>query len=203
MIEFNILAKPVVLGCVGSSFRGVLGFDIEFYRKGETICIPGSSLKGALRSSASRIARAYGFDSCSEVRPERMKPCDVCKLFGGPGGLPSLLVGDLEPTGHLQTLIITRVKIDDKSLRAEEGGLYTQEHTFSAEFRGRVIILSPEKRLLGLLLLAIAELRSGRIGRDTVLDLKLEGTESLQAEIEPRWIELLEGLKKWLWEGRI
>jgi hypothetical protein len=132
-----------------------------------------------------------------------MKPCDVCKLFGGPHGLPSLLVEDLEPTGQPQTMIITRVKINDKSLKAEEGGLYTQEHTLSAEFRGKVIILSPEKRLLGLLLLAIAELRSGRIGRDTVLDLRLEGTESLQAEIEPRWMELLEGLKKWLWEGKI
>jgi CRISPR/Cas system CSM-associated protein Csm3 (group 7 of RAMP superfamily) len=203
MIEFDIFVKPVTLGCVGSSVRAVLGPDIEFYRRGDTICIPGSSLKGALRSSASRVARVYGFESCDEVRPEHMKPCDVCKLFGGPGGLPSLLVGDLEPVEQTQRIIITRVKINDKSLRAEEGGLYTQEHVLFSEFRGKVIILNPEKRLLGLLLLAIAELRLDRVGRNTVLDVRLERTESLQAEIEPRWMELLEGLKKWLWEGKV
>ena len=199
MIRFTICARPVGLGCVGSSYRGILGPDIEFYRKGNTVCIPGSSLKGALRSSAARIAEPYKFSSCGQVRPEKMQPCDVCELFGFPNSLPNLMVSDLEPRASPRTIMVTRVKLDDRSLKAEEGGLYTQEHAYATEFTGEVIVLKPDQRLLGLLLLSVAELRLGRVGRDTLLDLKLENTEALEGKVDGQWMPLLNELKEWLW----
>ena len=213
MIKFGVRLKAVNLTTFGWGRAAILGPDIQFARKGGCFYIPGSSLKGALRSAASRIAECYNFTSCGETRPElrpeseRADPCHVCRLFGMPGSSSPgpLFVGDLEFTGKGGRFSITKVRLEDKTQRAEEGGLYTQEHVYDAEFQGEIIIVQKgrlEKRLLGLLLLSMAELRTGRAGRDAVIDLKLEGTDQFEHQLESEWLGLLGQLKKWLWEGK-
>ena len=200
MMRFRVFARFIGLGCVGSSYRELFGPDIAFQKRGNTPYIPGSSFKGALRSAASRVAKPYGFTACGQIRPERMQPCDVCRLFGTPAGHPTLLVEDLIPTKDLSRVIVTRVKINDSSLKAEEGALYSQEHVCGGEFEGRILVLRPERRLLGLLLLALAELRSGRVGRNSIVDLKIGETEELRREVEERYVQLERELESWLWE---
>lgn len=205
MIEIRLKLKPVGLATVGGGAPTVFGPDLPFATKGDRHYIPGSTFKGVLRSAASRIAKAYGYQACGEINPERLGDnCDVCQLFGSPNSFPRLFVSDFEPTGKVKLAKITRIRIEDETGRAEEGGLYSQEHVWGVEFGGRLRIageLESNPRLLSLLLLALAELRTGRIGRRTILDLKLEedGALKLNGPIK----EVAEELKRYLWEGRL
>lgn len=182
--------------------RAVAGEELqhEFY-------VPGSSFKGALRSAASRVASAYGFTSCGEIRPDAIErahsePCDVCKLFGLPksGAPSSLFVSDLVAT-RASPVLVTRVRLEDRAMKAAEGALYTTEHLQpGTEFAGSVAVHGATRDLLGLLMLSMAELRLGRLGRATVMDLAIEEYEGLKAALEgTRWARLVDDLRRWLW----
>jgi len=223
-MKFLLRVKPVGLACIGWSYPAP-GVDIPFSRRimksnGSLIYgiyIPGSSLKGVLRSAASRVASSYGFKSCGGVRPEFIEelhkdfggPCDVCKLFGYPKvGIPSpLIVSDLKPAeGTLREVFsMTRIRLNDETLKAAEGALFTSEHLGShVEFSGYVIVLTEDQELLGLLCLSIAELRLGRIGRHSIIDIKLEETEKLEKLLaSSRWRPLVEDLRGWLWNEAV
>ncbi|MEM3661059.1 MAG: RAMP superfamily CRISPR-associated protein [Thermoproteota archaeon] len=196
-----------------------MGYDIPFAKKGVfegirhsyKIFIPGSSFKGSLRSATSRIASLYGFKSCGEVGPEAIEKahssggiCDVCKLFGYPkNNVPSkIMVSDFEPIDHPHTMGLTKLRIDNSSLKAAEGALFTSEYVIpKTTFKGSISIREVETKLLGLLLLGLAELRMGRFGRASIIDLMLEDTNFLEKELKgTNWLSLLTDLKEWLWE---
>jgi CRISPR/Cas system CSM-associated protein Csm3 (group 7 of RAMP superfamily) len=216
-MRFNVRLKTVGLFCIGWAHPTALGLDIPFIRgtrEGGTlsIYIPGSSFKGALRSAASRLAEAYGFKSCGEVRPERIKDvhesvgvCDVCKLFGYPQSRSHspLIISDLEAVNDVRTLTMTRVRINDESLKSAEGALFTIEYVPpGTEFIGNVTVLDAEQRSLALLLLALAELRLGRFGRSGVVDVKIENGSRLEETLhDTQWLNLLNELRRWLWDG--
>lgn len=195
-----------------------IGTDVPFMRKsiktnGGIIykCyIPGSSFKGTLRSSASRIAKSFGFKSCGEVNIELIREahekiglCDVCKLFGYPGSNePGILhVTDFNLINDTSTSLITGIRIDDSSGKVAEGALFTIEKiSKDAEFLGEISLFTDDIKLIELTLLALANLRLDRIGRRSQFDLKLENTESLEAILkESYWIEFLNEMMKWLY----
>ena len=222
VISFKLRLRAVSLLTVGWGVPDVLGADIVHARKlkleeagkraAEVLYVPGSSVKGALRTAASRVAAAYGFTSCGEVRPELIAeahangPCDVCRLFGYPGDEPSaasrVWVGDFNPVGELRTVIVARVALDDRTLTAAEGALYSVEHLLpGSEFEGEVRVYEDAGNLIPLLLLAIAELRTWRFGRGAVVDAKVEDGGALDGVVEAKWRPLLDELRNWLWEG--
>lgn len=220
-MKLLVKVKTVGLVCIGGSYP-MPTVDIPFSKKimksGDKLAykvyIPGSSFKGALRSAASRISSSYGFKSCGAIRPELIEsfhetlgePCDVCKLFGYPKtSVPSLLmVSDLELSdGSLKrTFSVTRIRLNDETLKVEEGALFKSEHVEpNTEFNGFINVLTDDQDLLGLLCLSLAELRLDRIGRRSAIDLKLEKTEELEKLLKgSRWLALVEDLKEWLWE---
>ncbi|UNQ73756.1 RAMP superfamily CRISPR-associated protein [Infirmifilum sp. NZ] len=217
MIGFRIRLKAVGLLTVGWGVPEVVGADVVHARKlvGDRfeLYIPGSSVKGALRTSASRVAEAYGFTSCGEVKPEMIEqahksmggPCDVCRLFGYPGTRPEghakLYVSDFRAVGELTTEIVTRVSLSDTTLTAKEDMLYTMENLPpGVEFEGFVRLEEGARELLPLLLLAMAELRTGRFGRRSVVDLKVEDEGRLDGLIGDEWKPLLQRMRRWLWE---
>jgi len=197
----------------------VMGPDIQFvkrisYEGSSDIYIPASSFKGALRSSASRVSESYGFRSCGEIRPERIREkhekigglCDICELFGYPGSaLPSpLIFSDLLPINHVETLTLTRVRIDDRSMKAAEGALFSIEHVPpGCEFTGTIELTNVPREKIILLLLSLAELRLGRIGRGNgLIDLRIEDVSKLENVLKGTlWLGLLNELKGWLWNG--
>ena len=210
MITFEVKLRSTSLLCVGWSHPLALGPDVPFARrrteKGYEAFIPGSSFKGALRSSASRIAKAYSFSSCGEVRPELIHKgdsnvCDVCELFGIPGSrVPStLIVSDLNPLNEVEFIPLTRIRLEDISLKAAEGALFTTEYCPCAEFKGMLTLRRGANRLLGLLLVSLAELRLGRFGKSSIIDLKIEKDRELREVLDPRWHPLLDELEEWLW----
>lgn len=218
-MKLGIRLKTVGLFCVGSSYPATLGPDIQFVRRvdydgGSRIYIPASSFKGALRSSASRVSKSYGFRSCGEIRPERIKDrhremggmCDVCELFGCPWSRsPSpLIFSDLFPTGEVETMVLTRIRISDKSMTAAKGALFSIEYIPpGCEFAGTIEVGGVPKEKVPLLLLSLAELRLGRLGRGSgLVDLKIEGADRLDEALKgTAWSSLLNELKGWLWDG--
>jgi len=187
VIRFKLRLRAVTLLTVGWGIPDVLGADVVHARKlrveggkrAEVLYIPGSSVKGALRTAASRVAAAYGFTSCGQVKPELIAkahaggPCDVCRLFGYPGDDPSaasrVWVSDFNPVGEPRTVTVVRVGLDDRTLTAREGVLYSMEHLLpGSEFEGEVRVDDSARDLVPLLLLAIAELRTGRFGRRSI-----------------------------------
>jgi CRISPR/Cas system CSM-associated protein Csm3 (group 7 of RAMP superfamily) len=226
VIRFNLRLRAVSLFTIGQGVPDVLGADVVFSKKmkitayvdGEAqtqyvVYVPGSSFKGAWRTATSRIAESYGFKSCGEIDPERItrahrnlgRTCDVCILFGQPGSpfdASKVWVGDFEPVGETPTDIIVRVSLNDKTQTARKGALYSMEHVLpGAEFLGEVRVLDEAKNLLPLLMLGLAELRTGVLGRRSLVDIRLEDNGLLNGLVGSEWLPLLEGLRKWLWEG--
>jgi CRISPR/Cas system CSM-associated protein Csm3 (group 7 of RAMP superfamily) len=220
VVRFKLRLRAVTLLTVGWGIPDVLGADVVHARKlrveggkrAEVLYIPGSSVKGALRTAASRVAEAYGFKSCGQVKPELIAnahaggPCDVCRLFGYPGDDPSaasrVWVSDFNPVGEPRTVTVVRVGLDDRTLRAREGVLYSMEHLLpGSEFEGEVRVDDSARDLIPLLLLAIAELRTGRFGRRSLVDARVEDGGALDGVVEDEWKPLLTELRKWLWEG--
>lgn len=208
---FRVSVRPVGLLTVGGSAPASVGPDIVFtsiYGKGgRSLYIPGASFKGVLRSAASRVARSYGFSSCGQVRPDLISRahgdglCDVCKLFGSPSRsyLPVVFFSDLVPAAKAAPWAVTRVHIEDSTLRALERGLYSAEVVTGVEFVGSVRYGEDAISLLPLLLLAAAELRMDRFGRASAVDLKFEDTDELRSDLASEWHGLLDELGDWLW----
>lgn len=214
--EFRLSLRAVTLLTVGWGVPEVLGADVVHARKlvggYYELYIPGSSVKGALRTSACRVAGAYGFTSCDEVEPLRIQqahgkmggPCDVCSLFGWPDGSSAVYVSDFRLVKGVTTEFLTRVSIDDRTLTAKRGMLYTMEHLPpGAEFEGLARFDEGKRRLLPLLLLAVAELRTGRFGRRSIIDARVDDGGRLDDLLSEEWRPMLQRLRKWLWEGML
>jgi CRISPR/Cas system CSM-associated protein Csm3 (group 7 of RAMP superfamily) len=212
MKSFSVRVRSVGLLTVGWSHPIALGPDIPFARKlvgnRSVLYIPGSSFKGALRSSASRVAKAYGFESCGQTLPKLIyenhgsgKPCDVCNVFGWPGGGQArVFFSDLECVQGSETFTTTRIRLTDNTLTVAERALFVAEHLpYHAEFKGNVSYWDIDGERLALLLLAMAELRLGRIGRTSAVDVKIEETGDLAKDLPPTWGGLLSELGAWLW----
>lgn len=108
--------------------RGMMGAtDNPVVKRGAVPYIPGSSLKGALRSEAERYARStFGEESvCDILNPEgergelklkerankqgnAYRPCVVCRVFGGPTLASHILVYDAFPLDGSYSLSVRR-----------------------------------------------------------------------------------------------
>jgi CRISPR/Cas system CSM-associated protein Csm3 (group 7 of RAMP superfamily) len=222
-IEFNLRLKAIGLLTVGWGIPELIGADVLHIRKPrynggsveEVYYIPGSSVKGVLRSISSKIASFYGFSSCGEIEPSRIrdrhgkmgKLCDVCRLFGYPQkepwekGLSSYLkVSDFNAVGDVETVKLTRTSLDLRRLIVKTGALYTIEHVLpGTEFIGKIKLEESIRSLLPLLLLAIAGLRIDSFGRRSIVDAKIEDGGILEEFVESRWLPLVSGLREWMW----
>ncbi|WP_216604156.1 RAMP superfamily CRISPR-associated protein [Acidianus sp. RZ1] len=182
--------------------------------------IPGSTIKGVMRTAVSNMVSSgilKGYTSCNEIEPEMiiMKhkkmggDCDVCKLFGYPEVEGRLFVGNIRLTK--EKFKLTRVSIEDKTGKAKEGGLFSQEVIKPGEeFEGEVILdlagLDEESKLkqVKLLLSSILALRFWRFGRGGMIDIKLEEGEKICKVIDCKNIgDLLNELGRWLYENSV
>jgi CRISPR/Cas system CSM-associated protein Csm3 (group 7 of RAMP superfamily) len=217
-IKFNVRVRPIGMMSIGSIYPIFLGPDLPFTKKfflqnGKKIIkyyIPGSSFKGALRSSCCRIAESFNFKSCGEIDIERIEEvhrrigdlCDVCKLFGHPKSNVSgiIKVSDLESQSNVNVQTIASIRIDDKSGKVAEGALFTSEKVYNTEFIGEISLSTNDVDLIGLTLLSIAELRLDRFGRRSIIDIMIEDNGQLESVIKnTKWITLLTELRRWLY----
>lgn len=129
--------------------------------------IPGSSLKGSLRSAAERLLRAIDAQLACDVVSARCLGdvqgrhptdeeldglCWTCRLFGNPFQAGRLVVGDLVAASD-QTVVRDGVAIDRRELKQASGLKYDYEVVPPGTvFAGRIRIDDPEPGDIGLVL---------------------------------------------------
>ena len=98
--------------------------------------------------------------------------------------------------------MVARVSLDNRTLAARHGALYSVEHVVpGTEFSGEIKVAEDARGLLPLLLLAIAELRLRGLGRGALVDARIEDGGALDPLVGDEWRPLLRALRSWLWEG--
>lgn len=110
--------------------------------------IPGSSLKGVLRSEMEKLLKGLGKHTCTPDKlcdPQKgEKECTVCLLFGGKEYAGSIRVRDAI-TDSRKTLVRDCVRIHRVSRKAAEGAFYPLEVVpRGTTFRGRITIENPK-----------------------------------------------------------
>jgi CRISPR/Cas system CSM-associated protein Csm3 (group 7 of RAMP superfamily) len=190
---------------VGNSSR-LTYVDIGFNDMG----IPGSSIKGSMRTAISWAIREglSNFTSCGEIRPEKIEEahkkgvCDVCKLFGYPGHEGILRVGSIK-VDRKETL--TRVSINDSTNTAKKGALFKQEVVPpNSKFTFEIDLNTQDCKMLELTLLSLYFLRLWRLGRGAMIDLKIEEIKEYPkgcpSEMEKEIEKIKKELGEWLWQ---
>ena len=109
-------------------------------KKKEIPYIPGSTLKGCMRSLAERIAKSWGWWVCNpfshedKEREDLEEPCIVCKVFGGGGSRSKRVASHVsfsdaypERPEEVITTTRTRTAIDRVLGSVRSGALFTVE----------------------------------------------------------------------------
>lgn len=113
--------------------------------------VPGSSIKGILRSSLESAVRAYKDDSDAACDPTQWGgacgECPICTIFGGgdkDGYASSIIVHDADLSEDLGTTTRTMVGIDRKTGAKSDGVLYNLESQQKGSIlNGDLIIENP------------------------------------------------------------
>lgn len=140
--------------------------------------IPGSSLKGKVRSEAERIARKEGMfvctppDSmCGKIKnPEEF--CICCRIFGTSGKIfvaSKVKFRDAYPTKSIETMLTrTGIAIDREQGSAASGALYTVEAVpAGSAFSFEIVGDNLTEDELGMLLAAMKSVEDSAIGGST------------------------------------
>ncbi len=204
MRRIGVELRNLSLLTMGSAYPRLTLADVNTVRIGGEILIPGSSLKGALRTAAHRAAGKFGFTSCGQVEPRMIsraheamgRVCDVCELFGMPG-VPSnssskLLISNLRPKLDVPTITVTRVSLDPERGKAREGGLFTVEAIPPCTlFEGEITLLSDGNgKYLKLLMAALDELANGSFGRGAIVEIRVRDVP----------LQEFKHLESWRWD---
>lgn len=165
-IDLSFEATSGIRIGVGRAAGVEAGTDLPLLRDHEgRPLIPGSSLKGVLRSAGERLLRAVDSRVCDPLRApcvtatEELDPtdleerlCRVCRLFGNQQRAGRIQVGDLVG-GNARTLVRDGVAIDRRELKAAEGLKYDYEVVApGATFIGQIRVDDPEDGEIGLIL---------------------------------------------------
>jgi CRISPR-associated protein Csm3 len=113
--------------------------DLAVYRIGNYIVVPGSSIKGVLRSYAESLLRGMGVDvhdpweyqkiekEFEKVGDASQKPCVICGIFGSTNLMSHLVVFDATPAETPKLFIKTGIAIDRDFAAVRPGVLYSEE----------------------------------------------------------------------------
>jgi len=117
--------------------------------------IPGSSLKGVLRTEMERLIKGLQIDACTVpdvckskkkgiIVREKLPPCPVCMLFGGAELAGSVRIKDATANNR-KTVIRDGVAIERKTRKAKGSAKYDIEAVpQGTEFYGDVVIENPD-----------------------------------------------------------
>jgi CRISPR-associated protein Csm3 len=164
--------------------EGLTAVEQPVVKVGGVPVLPGSSLKGALRSLLESLLSQNGILVCvpevvipqkSRHSPEEMRkyaekigrklPCDtddlcpVCQIFGSAGVSSRAMFLDAGPVGDVEVLERKHVAISRDTKTAAKRALFEIETIEpGAKFTGTIRIINPEKWHIGALLAAIQDL---------------------------------------------
>ena len=151
IINYEVLAvSDLRIGGHGSTAPGEVDNPVIKNSEGYPI-IPGSSLKGVLRTETEKLLRTIiGEENvcspdnlCKSKKSKRTEECPVCLLFGGAEMAGSIRIRDAT-TESQKTYIRDGVKIERETRKAKDGGYYDIEVVPSGTvFKGEIMIENP------------------------------------------------------------
>ncbi|NPA97208.1 MAG: hypothetical protein GXO32_06370 [Crenarchaeota archaeon] len=150
--------------------------------------VPGSTVKGVLRTAACYVAKLVGATCCWAKEPTEIvdrhskmgMPCDVCRIWGYPGHRGMLSVTDFVLVDGIPTtmLRLTHIEIDDYTGRAKEGALYVMDYVPAGTlFRGMLELEMERPVDLTLVLSSMYILEYVGMGRGGIVRAYLESLE--------------------------
>lgn len=201
-MEFKVAIKNLSFLTVGGG-SGIGAVDIPL----NPLILPSSTVKGVLRTAITNYLPP-NYSSCGKIEPDEIKEehkgkgvCDVCKLFGYPDSkdLPCFTLAVKIP--EVNRYRVTRVKINDRTQRSEDKGLFTQEVIpANTEFEVTVYFRdSCGDRMLKLLLYSFLALRYWRMGRSAMVDVKLKEDLCSKVKCDQEMKEIVTSLTEYLW----
>lgn len=145
---------PLRVG-VGRELPLVSTIDMAVYRVNEKPCIPGSSLKGALRSLAEALAKSRGFNVHDPWEEEVVKKeeeagdfCVICGIFGNTKLASHVKIYDSMPKGPGEARVLYKYGVAiDRDFGTVRSGLgpFTEEFVSpGVEWAFRMDILNIE-----------------------------------------------------------
>lgn len=168
--------------------------DMNFVRTyhpvlGETVYLPGSSLKGVLRSQAERIARTLGLRCCDpldenkscERRVQELKKkakqrgedfpsarvyrelCTICRVFGHTVQASHLQISDAYPEEPVARTERRDGVAIDRISGAVAAGPFTLEVVTEGRFPSRLSLHNFQLWQVGLLALVLRDVNEGRV----------------------------------------
>ncbi len=170
------LLDPTLLDmqCVRSRYRGK-----------DTVIIPGSSLKGVIRSRYEKIIKLFGGECCDifndksgcngKINGKTDRPyeeqgkyvyqyvCPACKLFGSLNIASRISIADAYPVGDCILGERTGVGINRITGAAQKGALYDFEVVEEGTFRAEITLKNYELYQMALLLYVLKDLDEGYV----------------------------------------
>ncbi|MCX7969357.1 MAG: RAMP superfamily CRISPR-associated protein, partial [Armatimonadetes bacterium] len=182
-VEFTILPKSPLLVKSGLVSPNPSLPDMQFVRtvtaNGETVFIPGSSLKGVFRSFTERVLRTldgwqgacdpFGDNSCGrklandeDTAKIYRNSCKACKIYGNTRLRGRIAFTDAFPNGEVKTETRYGVAIS-RLTNAVAHGPFEMEIVVSGSFSGSLAIQNFEVWQLGLIALTIKAINDGLV----------------------------------------
>ncbi len=130
------------------------------YHRKEKICIPGTTFKGLLRSSAVQIAHFIVGDEhyCNSVHTDKLsscKGCIICRVFGASNKPSKIFCEDFFPPleDNVDLQYFTQTSIERNSGKSKRGSLFIKEQiprkiSFSSFFEAKRITQNEELLIL-------------------------------------------------------
>ena len=186
VLEFKVVPQGPVLIKRGDTGADPTRPDMEFvrtWRDGqEVVYLPGPSLKGVLRSHCERIVRTIDeAHSCNPVRKGKScvdlrhleqkhdgayvhaRSCFICQMFGNTVLAGRVRTADAYPVGEVRVEERDGVAID-RVFGSVAVGPFQFEVVTSGTFETRVTVHNFTIAQLGLLGLALRDIKLGRVG---------------------------------------
>jgi len=173
--------SPLLIKAGGMALNPAMP-DMQFVRtlaaNGETVFIPGSSLKGVFRSFTEKVLRTADTRGACQPFPNEpgycgqrlekleapaqiyKESCRACKVFGNTRLRGRLSFTDLYPNGPTRTEVRYGVAIS-RLTHAVAVGPFDMEVLVSGQFQGALVLENFEVWQLGLLALSLQALNEG------------------------------------------
>ena len=187
ILDFTIVPQGPILVKAGETGADPTRPDMEFVRTWKdgqhVVYLPGPSLKGVIRSHCERIVRTVGKEGscCNPVVKEKScvgrhdlkqdddgitvhsHSCFICQMFGNTVLAGRVRTKDAYPVGEVRTEERNGVAID-RVFGSVAVGPFQMEVVTQGEFQTTIAIRNFTIAQLGLLALALRDLKLGRVG---------------------------------------
>jgi len=114
-IRLTVISEYLFVGSGLFDFKGDKVYH-SFYRLNDKIVIPGSSIKGGVRSfleaisgSCSAVEKRVKKIKCEFKEPDKLKLCPACRIFGTTGYAGRIRVSDALPVNDLKEGVIVKI----------------------------------------------------------------------------------------------